>query len=127
MAVLLEDHSVTTGTRTARLGSNPPGQRLRGPAAMHFISRDTCSDSIAKLFGACFVGYRTSMERYVAKWGIAEMCLCESKYQGGGTAPICGRANFPEKVSRDMGYRSDSTALSPVVGPLRPYVRHWPG
>ena len=31
---------------------------LRGPAAILFISRDTCSDSIAKLlkFRACFCG-----------------------------------------------------------------------
>ena len=30
--------------------------KLRGPAAILFISRDTCSDSIAKLFRACFYG-----------------------------------------------------------------------
>ena len=29
---------------------------LRGPATILFISRDTCSDSIAKLFRACFYG-----------------------------------------------------------------------
>ena len=28
---------------------------LRGPAAILFISRDTCSDSIAKLSRACFL------------------------------------------------------------------------
>ena len=33
------------------------------------------------------------------------MCLCETKYQG-------GVSNLPEKVSRDMGYRSDSIAVS---------------
>ena len=44
---------------------------LRGPAAILFISRDTCSDSIAKLFRACFMGYRT-----------------EAKWQGGGIAPF---------------------------------------
>ena len=33
---------------------------LRGPAAILFISRDTCSDSVAKLFGDCF------------QWGIAQ-------------------------------------------------------
>ena len=37
----------------------------------------------------CFVlvfklmGYRTIIARYVAKWGIAQMCLCKTKYQGG--------------------------------------------
>ena len=58
--------------------------KLRDPPAMLFISRDTCSDGIAKLFHACFVGYRTIIAQYVAKWGIAQMCLCETKCQGGG-------------------------------------------
>ena len=50
-----------------------------------------------------FMGYRTIIARYVAKWGIAQMCLCEMKYQGGGIAPFWGNANLPEKLSRDMG------------------------
>ena len=29
------------------------------------------------------MGYRTIVARYVAKWGIAQMFLCETKYQGG--------------------------------------------
>ena len=29
---------------------------LRGPAAILFLSRDTCGNSIAKLFRACFHG-----------------------------------------------------------------------
>ena len=48
------------------------------------------------------------------------MCLCETKYQGGGYVPFWGSANLPEKVSRDMGYRSDSIAVSRDMGPLRP-------
>ena len=48
------------------------------------------------------------------------MCLCETKYQGGGgLAPFWGSAKPPEKVSRDMGYRSDSIAVSRDMGPLR--------
>ena len=66
-----------------------------------------------------FVGYRTIIARYVAQWGIAQMRLCETKYQGGGIAPFWGSANLPEKVSRDMGYRSDSIAVSRDRGPLR--------
>ena len=31
---------------------------LRAPAAILFISRDACCNSIAKLFGASFMGYR---------------------------------------------------------------------
>ena len=70
-------------------------------------------------FALVFVGgYRTIIARYVAKWGIAQMCLCESKYQGGGIAPFRGSANLPEKLSRDMGYRSDSIAVSRDMGPL---------
>ena len=46
------------------------------------------------------------------------MCLRETKYQGGGIAPFWGSANLPEKVSRDMGYRSDSIAVSRDMGPL---------
>ena len=63
------------------LGKSP---KLRGrPSNDPFISRDTCSDSIARSFVLVFVGYRTIIARYVAKWGIARMCLCETKYQGG--------------------------------------------
>ena len=96
---------------------------LRGPVAILFISRDICSDSIAKLsLVLVFVGYRTIIARYVAKWGIAQMCLCQTKYQGGGIALFWGSANLPEKVSRDMGYRSDSIALSRDMGPLSFYA-----
>ena len=34
-------------------------------------------------FVLVFVGYRTIIARYVAKRGIAQMCLCENKYKGG--------------------------------------------
>ena len=34
-------------------------------------------------FVLVLMGYRTIIARYVAKWGIAQMCLCETKYQGG--------------------------------------------
>ena len=44
--------------------------------------------------------------------------LWSSEYQGGGLAPFRGSANLPEKVSRDMGYRSDSIAVSRDMGPL---------
>ena len=30
-----------------------------------------------------FVGYHTILARYVAKWGIAQMCLCETSAGGG--------------------------------------------
>ena len=34
-------------------------------------------------FVLVFMGYHTIIARYVAKWGIARMCLCKIKYQGG--------------------------------------------
>ena len=47
------------------------------------------------------------------------MCLCETKCQGAGIAPFRGAAaNLPEEVSRDMGYRSDSIAISRNMGLL---------
>ena len=59
-----------------------------------------------------FLGYRTSIARYVAKWGIALICLCKRRHQGGGIAPSWGIAAMAEKVSRDRGYRSDTIAIS---------------
>ena len=37
-----------------------------------------------------FVGYRTIIAQYVAEWGIAQMCLCETKCQGGEYHTILG-------------------------------------
>ena len=54
----------------------------------------------------------------VFMWYRTIIALCETKYQGGCIAPFGGAANFPEKVSRDMGYRSDSIAISHDMGPL---------
>ena len=48
---------------------------LQSPAApILFITRDPCSASIAKLFVPVLMGYCTIIARYVAKWGIAQMC-----------------------------------------------------
>ena len=38
------------------------------------------------------MGYRTIVTLYVAKWGIAQTCLCETKYQG-GYCTIWGKCN----------------------------------
>ena len=48
------------------------------------IARDTCSNRIANSLVLVFMGYRTTIVRYIAKRGIAQMCPCETKYQGGG-------------------------------------------
>ena len=88
--------------------------QLRGPAAIVFKSCNACSDSIAELFGACFCGgggvSHNFRARYAAKWGVAHMCLCGTEYQGGGSHHFGKPPNLLEKVSRDMGYRSDNIA-----------------
>ena len=52
--------------------------------------------------------------------GVSHGCACvKLKCPRGGLAPFWGAANLPYKVSRDMGYRSDSVAISRDMGPLR--------
>ena len=95
------------------------GFGLRGLATILSISRDTCSDSIANSFVLVLMEYRTIIARYVAKWGIAQMCLCQTKYQVGVSHHFGGVLISLKKVSRDIGYRSDSIAISRDMGPLR--------
>ena len=92
--------------------------RLRGPVAILFISRDTCSDSIAKLFRACFCGVSHNYRAICCKMGYRTDMSGINESTKGGIAPFWGSANLPEKVSRDMGYRSDSIAVSRDMGPL---------
>ena len=42
---------------------------LRGPVAILFISRDTCSDSIAKLLRACFCAVSHNYRAICCKMG----------------------------------------------------------
>ena len=68
-------------------------------------------------FGPVLKGYRTIVERYVAKWDIAQMCCMKQTTQG-GFAPFWGTAiTSLKKASRDMGYRTDSIARSRDMGP----------
>ena len=75
----------------------PNSCMLGGPATILCILCDACSDRIAKLFYACFYGV----------W---------YKYRARGIAPYGRGSNLPEKVSCDMGYRSDSIAISHDAG-----------
>ena len=54
------------------------------------ISRDTCSDSIAKLFRACLYWISHSYRAICCKIGIAEMCLCETRCHWWGIAQSWG-------------------------------------
>ena len=47
--------------------------------------------------------------------GVAQLCLCETTPRR-GIAPVWGTARLLEKVSRDMGYRSDSLAILRDMG-----------
>ena len=99
---------------------------LRGPAVILFVSRDTCSDSIANSFVLSLMGYRTIIARYVAKWGIAQMGLCEIKYKGRGVLHHFGGVlTSLEELLRYMGYRSASIAISRDMEPPRVCV--WRG
>ena len=68
------------------------------------------------MFCAGFLGYRTSIARYVAKWGIALICLCKKRHQRGVSHPVGGLLGWLRKYraiggiaaivsqySRDMG------------------------
>ena len=48
-------------------------------------------------FVLVFLGYRTSIARYVAKWGIALICLCKRRHQGGVSHPVGGLLGWPRK------------------------------
>ena len=83
------------GSQTA---AEPPG--LRGPAAILFISRDTCHDSIAKLFRACFYGVSHDYRAIRCKMGY--------------------RTDVPVK-SQGVGYR---TTLGECQPPLKSIARY---
>ena len=64
---------------------------LRGPAAILFISRDTCSDSIAKCFCACFYGGIAQLSRDTLQIGVSHRCVCvKSSTKGGGYRTTLG-------------------------------------
>ena len=54
------------------------------------------------------------------KWDIAQMCWCETNYQRKVSHHFGGGANLPEKASRDIGCRSDSTGSTKGLMPPSP-------
>ena len=88
---------------------------LRCPAAMLFMSRDAYS--VAQLL-CFFLGYFATITRYVAKWGIAQICLCKAKYQE-GYRTSWGGGKLTEEVSHDLRYHSNSLAISRDTGTPR--------
>ena len=57
------------GTKPLKALRGCRASNLRGPAAILFISRDACSDSIAKLFRACFYGISHTYRAIRCKMG----------------------------------------------------------
>ena len=55
-----------------------------GKCRFYFFGRADFSE-VSQFFSFVLVvvGSRTIVARYAAKWGIAQMCLCKIKYQGG--------------------------------------------
>ena len=80
---------------------------LRGPTAKLFISRDTCSDRVTKVVRAFCMVHCTSMR----DMHHMQMCLPESKYQG-GDRPFWGVRTSLKR------YRSDGIAILRDMGPL---------
>ena len=67
------------------------------------ISRDACSDSIAKLFRACFPGVSHKYCAICCKMGYRTDMSVYNKAPRGGIAPCWGIAGMAEKVSRNRG------------------------
>ena len=65
--------------------------KLRGPAAIIFISRNTCSDSITKLFCACFCGGIAQVSRDMLQNGVSHRCPCVKLSTKGGYRIILGK------------------------------------
>ena len=76
--------------------SQPCTRPPRGPAAILFISLHTCSDSIAKLFRACFCGAIAQLSRDALQNGVSHRCACVelSAKKEGGIASFWGSANL---------------------------------
>ena len=89
---------------------------IRDPAAILFISRDTLSDSIAKLFRACFDGGIAQLSRdTLQNGGIAQVCLCETQYQGGVSHHFGGEC-YPHLKSILENYPCDPCPDLPFLG-----------
>ena len=59
------------------------------------------------------------LSRDMSQNGVSHRCACvKLGAKGGGSHHFGGAANLPEEVSRDLGYYSDSIAISHDMGPL---------
>ena len=81
-----ENSSKNSGENSAQNSGQNSGRKFENFGALSFCDFYDLS--------VCVGGYCTIITRYVAKWGVAQMCLCETKYQGGGIAPLVGGCSF---------------------------------
>ena len=77
--------------------------KVRGPAAILFISRDTCSGSIAKAFACLFLWGIARISRDMLQIGVSPRCVCV-------------------KLSTKRGYR---TILGGMLTSLKKYRAIW--
>ena len=59
--------------------SQEPSRNYSDKLVQLSFLRDACSDSIAELLRVCFSFFKWGIARYVPKWGIAQMCVCETQ------------------------------------------------
>ena len=72
-------------------------------------------------FRACFLWGIAQLSRDTLQNGLSHRCVCAKlSTKGRVSHHFGGVPDLPWKVSRDMGYRSDSIAISRNMGPLRP-------
>ena len=74
---------------------------------------------LSKLFRACLYGVLQNYRAICSKMGYRTDLSGVNTVPRRGIAPFWGPANLPEKVLRDMGYRSNSIAIWCDMGPLR--------
>ena len=105
-------------------------QGLYSPCSEAQQWHSSCRTKYRKTFFVLvFMGYRTIIMRYVAKWGIAQLCWCETKcpkgiawFWGECHPPLQGiAAIWSIAISRDMG----SLCLHGCVTSADSYGKLW--
>ena len=69
------------------------------------------------------MGHRTIIARYVAKWGIAQICLCDVKYQRGVSQHFGVVLASLKKYRAIWGISAIVSQCPRDMGPLSPLLR----
>ena len=93
---------------------------LGGPAAILSISRDTCSDSVGKLFSVCVFwggGYRINSRAICGKIAaIAQMCRCETKCPTGVSHNFGGALAASKRYPATWGIAAIASQYRAICG-----------